>query len=66
MSTWTSLMKNKNETDHLLLQSFHAYVETRFCKKIKIISFDNRFEFDMKEFYENKGIIYETSCTNTP
>lgn len=58
-------MRNKNET-HLLLQSFHGYVETQFGRKIKSIRSDNGFEFDMKEFYQNKGIVHETSCIDTP
>lgn len=55
-------MQNNSETC-LLLQSFHVHVETQFCKKIKIICFDE-FEFDMKKFYQNKGFIHETSYTN--
>ena len=46
--------------------TFHAYVETQFCRKIKIIRSNNEFEFDMKEFYQNKGIMHETTCTNNP
>lgn len=58
-------MRNKNET-HLLLQSFNGYVETQFGRKIKSIRSDNGFKFDMKEFYQNKGIVHETSCIDTP
>ena len=35
-------------------------------QEIKIIRSDKGLEFEMKEFYQNKGIIHETSCTDTP
>lgn len=55
----------KSET-RLLIRSFHSCVKTQFNKKIKILRSDNGWEFDMTDFYCEKGIIHETSCVDTP
>lgn len=49
--------------------SFYNMIYTQFEKKIKKIRSDNGGEFVsnvMFNFYEEKGIILETSCIHTP
>lgn len=58
-------MQYKNET-HFLFQSFYFYVATQINKRIKILRFDNGLEFDMKDFYNFKWILHETSYVDTP
>jgi len=43
-------------------------VKTQFGKDVKIIRSDNGQEFlgPMKQFYQQKGIIHQTSCIDTP
>ena len=44
-------------------------VDTQFGAKIKIVRSDNGHEFSYKlieKFYREKGIIHQTSCTDTP
>ena len=43
--------------------------DTQFGAKIKIARSDNGYEFSSKlieKFYREKGIIHQTSCTDTP
>jgi len=40
--------------------------KTQFGKCIKIIKTDNECEFSCKEFYDNFGIVHQTSCIETP
>lgn len=41
-------------------------VETQFGTKVKIIRSDNGGEFDMKQFYLQKRIIYQRTYVETP
>ena len=50
----------------LLLKSFVAFVERQFDTKVKMIRSDNGLEFIMKQFYNESGIIDQTSCVETP
>jgi len=63
--TWVILMKNKSKT-RSLLNNFVIYARTQFNRNIKIIRSDNGSEFNCKEFYDNLGIIHQTSCVETP
>ncbi|XP_019171424.1 PREDICTED: uncharacterized protein LOC109166979 [Ipomoea nil] len=63
--TWLHLMKRKSEAKELIKQ-FHSFVFTQFGALIKVLRSDNGLEFDMKEFFGDKGIIHQTSCVNTP
>lgn len=58
-------MQHKNET-HFLFQSFYFYVATQINKRIKILRSDNGLEFDMKDFYNFKGILHEMRYLDTP
>jgi len=58
-------MTNKSETIPPL-NSFITYMQTQFDKCIKVIRTDNRSEFDYKTFCDSFGIIYQTSCIETP
>ncbi|XP_019171426.1 PREDICTED: uncharacterized protein LOC109166981 [Ipomoea nil] len=63
--TWLHLMKMKSEAKELIKQ-FHSFVFTQFGALINVLRSDNDLEFDMKEFFGDKGIIHQTSCVNTP
>nr|GMD40836.1 Retrovirus-related Pol polyprotein from transposon TNT 1-94 [Ipomoea batatas] len=39
---------------------------TEFGSSVKCIRFDNGCEFNMDEFFSQKGIVHQTSCTYTP
>lgn len=68
MSVWVYLMKHKSEVERYL-PMFIYMIETQFGKHIKRVRTDNGMEFTsnyMQNFYENKGIVMELSCTYTP
>ncbi|NAW49670.1 transposase family protein, partial [Salmonella sp. gx-f5] len=48
------------------IEAFYNLVETQFELKIKILRSDNGSEFLMTEFFNNKGIIHQTTCIATP
>ena len=58
-------MKTKAETRGLL-QNFLIYVHTQFNTKIQTIRTDNGQEFNMPIFYQDHGIIHQTTCVETP
>ena len=58
-------MKSKAETQSHL-KSFVAFVERQFDTKVKMIRSDNGSKFSMKQFYNESGIIHQTSCVETP
>ena len=62
---WIFLMKSKVETQSHL-KSFIAFVERKFDTKVKMIHLDNGSEFIMKQFYDESGIMHQTSCVETP
>lgn len=33
---------------------------------MKVIRSDNGYEFDMKDFYSDKGIVHQRTCVDTP
>jgi len=63
--TWIFLLKQKFEVVKIL-ENFVNFVQTQFETTIKTIRSDNETEFFMTNFFANKGIIYQTSCVNTP
>ncbi|CAH9124860.1 unnamed protein product, partial [Cuscuta epithymum] len=65
---WVYLLRNKSEVCQKLLQ-FCNLVETQFEARVKRIRSDNGVEFQtniLSEYYARCGIIFETSCTDTP
>ncbi|GKC43676.1 retrovirus-related pol polyprotein from transposon TNT 1-94 [Tanacetum coccineum] len=67
-SVWVFLLKFKHEASSCLMK-FHTMIKTQFGKSVKRICTDNGGEFtsnDMLEFYNDHGILLETSCPHTP
>lgn len=65
---WVYLMREKGEVASLV-QNFLAMLKNQFEKNVKILRSDNGLEFEsdpMLNFYSAKGIIYLTSCVDTP
>ncbi|KAE9604401.1 putative RNA-directed DNA polymerase [Lupinus albus] len=58
-------MKAKSEAGNLV-QSFFSMAETQFDQRVKTIRSDNGPEFNLKAFYNEKGIMHQTSCVETP
>lgn len=63
--TWLYLLRFKSECQSIL-RNFCSMVETQFDLKVKIIRSDNAAEFVMKSFYQERGIIHQLSCVQTP
>lgn len=63
--TWVYLMQNKSQTKKLV-ESFYNLVETQFEKRIKCIRTDQGSEFQMRDFFSQKGVIHQQSCTYMP
>jgi len=66
--TWVFFMKEKSEASKLL-KNFCLKVKSQFVTWIKTIRSDNGVDFTsgpMQNFYEEHGIIHQTSCTDTP
>ncbi|KAJ0452966.1 putative RNA-directed DNA polymerase [Helianthus annuus] len=67
-ATWVFLLKFKHEASKWL-KFFCNMVKTQFEKSVKRIRCDNGGEFTsnkMIEFYEERGILLETTCPHTP
>ncbi|KAJ9552385.1 hypothetical protein OSB04_016430 [Centaurea solstitialis] len=67
-SVWIFLIKHKNDASKCLID-FHKMIENQFGKRIKRIRSDNGGEFTshvMTGFYNQHGILFETTCPHTP
>lgn len=67
-ASWVYLMKDKSEV-FFVFQNFHKMVCTQFGAVVKILRSDNRGEYidsGLVTYFATHGIIYQTSCTNTP
>ncbi|GJY05612.1 putative RNA-directed DNA polymerase [Tanacetum coccineum] len=67
-AVWVFLIKHKSEASKRLID-FHKMIEVQFEKQIKRIRCDNGGEFtsnNMLNFYNEKGILLETTCPHTP
>jgi len=66
-AVWVYLMRAKGEVPRLL-QNFVIMVKTQYGKDVKTIRSDNGQEFlgPMKQFYQQKGIIHQTTYVDTP
>ena len=58
-------MKTKSEASNLV-RSFVNLIENQHKTTIKCIISDNGPEFQLKSFYESKGIIHQTSYVECP
>lgn len=58
-------LKSKSEV-HLSIQNFVAFTEKQFEAKIRIIRTDSEIKFSMNQYFNSKGIIHQTTCTETP
>ena len=58
-------MKNKFEASSLI-KFFFTYTKTQFGHHIKTICTNNGLEFSLKQFYDEHGVIHQTSCAETP
>ncbi|GJR72284.1 retrovirus-related pol polyprotein from transposon TNT 1-94 [Tanacetum coccineum] len=67
-AVWVFLIKHKSEASKRLID-FHKMIEVQFEKQIKRIRCDNGGEFtsnNMLNFYNEKGILLETTCPHAP
>ncbi|PWA96217.1 hypothetical protein CTI12_AA041970 [Artemisia annua] len=67
-ATWTYLLPSKAHTTSNI-KTFHAFVQNHFNTSIKTIRSDNGSEFlnhNLTTFFQNHGIIHQTSCPYTP
>lgn len=67
-AVWVFLLKFKYEASRCMI-NFHNMVKTQFGKTVKRIRCDNGGEFtsnEMTKFYNEQGIILETTCPHTP
>lgn len=67
-ATWNYLLPSKQHTaSHIKM--FHAFILNHFKINLKTIRSDNGSEFinqSLKEFFQQNGIIHQTSCPYTP
>ncbi|GJT55630.1 putative ribonuclease H-like domain-containing protein [Tanacetum coccineum] len=66
--TWVFFLATKDETSGIL-KSFITGIENLVDHKVKVIRFDNRTEFkirEMNQFCEMKGILRQFSVARTP
>ncbi|XP_074284160.1 uncharacterized protein LOC141608714 [Silene latifolia] len=65
---WIYLMQDKSEASKYM-KFFCQMVKTQFNKIVKIIQSDNGSEFlsgEMKNYYEENGILFQSSNVDTP
>jgi transposase InsO family protein len=66
--TWIYLLKGKYEVIEVF-QLFFNMIQNQFGKSIKYFRSDNGGEFinrTLRDFFNTKGIIHETTCVGTP
>lgn len=66
--TWIHLIKARTDCVKVMTD-FLAHVETQYKAKVEVIRSDNAPELGqgpMKSLYLSKGILHQTSCSNTP
>jgi hypothetical protein len=62
---WIIPFKIKSEVSSLV-QNFVCMVENQFDAKVKKIRSDNGPEFNLKQFFDSKGIIHQKICVESP
>ena len=66
--TWVYLLKTKSEIPSILVL-FCEMIHNQFRKKVRIMRIDNAREYfcgEVNKYMEDKGIIHQSSCVNTP
>lgn len=63
--TWVSSLKGKFQVQ-ALVQQFISFIERQYKAIVKTIRTDNGPEFALHTFYNEKGIVLQTSCVETP
>ncbi|KAG7640636.1 Integrase catalytic core [Arabidopsis suecica] len=65
-SIWTYLMTAKSEVPSLI-RNICAMADRQFCKPVRSIRSDNGTEFMCHtSYFQEHGILHETSCVDTP
>lgn len=65
-AVWLYLLTDKTHVGQHL-KTFFAMIERQFTKKVKTIRSDNGTEFMcLTNYFQDSGIIHETSCVHTP
>ena len=65
-AVWTYLLLAKSEVKKVM-QRFCAYAERQFKLPVQKVRSDNGTEFMcLREFFQEKGIVHQTSCVDTP
>ena len=60
------LLSDKTEVYKMFISFFHM-IERQFDAKVKIVRSDNGTKFNcMRDYFEQNGILFQTSCVNTP
>ena len=66
--TWLFLMKEKSEVGPIF-RKFNTMIQTQFQTKIQVLKSDNAreyYEASLGDYFENQGIIHQSSCVDTP
>ena len=66
--TWVYLLKTKSEIPKILVL-FCEMIHNAFRKKVRLIRTNNAKEYfcgEVNKYMEDKGIIHQSSCLNTP
>ena len=58
-------MKQKSDVAIVIPKFFHL-ISTQFTAKIKTFRFDNARELAFTEFFNEKGVLHQYSCVDTP
>ena len=65
-AVWIYLLNGKIEVGSVL-KKFMAMIQRQFHKDVKIVRSDNGREFMcLKEYFDDIGIVHQTSCVGTP
>ena len=63
--TWIFLLKQKSDVAQAI-HKFFNFVLTQFDKRIKQFRFDNAKELAFTEFFNDKGVMHQFPCVETP
>jgi hypothetical protein len=66
--SWVYLMKTKSDV-FPIFQIFHQMIRTQFNAQVQVVRSDNGREYPKKGFnayFQQNGIIHQTSCVTTP